>query len=300
MDQLLPMLPPQELAVTHTQRAEDPTSGHSGGADEEILLFAERETEKAGGVSPAGVSSQSSSPLREELAAQLAGVRTLLSAEFANAGEQGVCITCSFQAEDVLLLRLARELRPEIPVLFLDTGYHFAETYEYRDRLAREWDLNLTNLLPAQTVAQQESAFGLLYQTEPNRCCGMRKVEPLFAAVGRYQVWLTGLRREQARSRTELRVIDDFQLPGGKTVRKLSPFADWTTRDVWQVAAYFDIPLLSLYDAGYTSIGCQPCTTLPTDPNDPRSGRWAGKKVECGIHIQAAARPDVVSATPPS
>ena len=81
--------------------------------------------------------------------------------------------------------------------------------------------------------------------------------------------------------------MDDFTLPSGVVVRKLSPFADWTTRDVWQLAGHFNIPLLPLYDQGYTSIGCQPCTTLPTDPNDPRSGRWAGKKVECGIHIQA-------------
>ena len=111
-------------------------------------------------------------------------------------------------------------------------------------------------------------------------------MEPLFEAVSKYRMWLTGLRREQARSRTALKEIDDFQLPGGVVVRKLSPFADWTTRDVWQLCAHFNIPLLPLYDAGYTSIGCEPCTTLPTDPNDPRSGRWAGKKVECGIHIQ--------------
>ncbi len=223
------------------------------------------------------------------LDAKLGYVRELLRRELALApGEHDACLTCSFQAEDVLLLFLARELRPGIPVLFLDTGYHFAETYAYRDQMAAEWELNLTNLLPGRTVAEQEAEYGLLHHLAPDRCCGLRKVEPLFAAVAGYKVWLTGLRREQARSRTALEEAADFRLPSGVTVRKLSPFADWTTRDVWQLCERFAIPLLPLYERGYTSIGCEPCTGLPSDPNDPRSGRWAGKKVECGIHIEAA------------
>ena len=216
----------------------------------------------------------------------MARVRALLVRELSAAPD--ACITCSFQAEDVLLLHLTRELKPAIPVLFLDTGYHFAETYAYRDRIAEEWGLNLTNLLPAKTVAEQEAEFGLLYQSAPDKCCQLRKVEPLFAAVAQYKVWLTGLRREQARSRAALEEVAEFVLPGGVTVRKLSPFADWTTRDVWELCAHFEIPLLSLYDLGYSSIGCEPCTSIPTDPNDPRSGRWAGRKVECGIHIEPA------------
>jgi phosphoadenosine phosphosulfate reductase len=219
----------------------------------------------------------------------LAHVRELLARELsATPYENDACLTCSFQAEDVLLLHLVRELRPEIPVLFLDTGYHFAETYAYRDRITAEWKLNLINLLPAHTVVEQELEHGLLYQTAPDRCCALRKVEPLFAAVANYKIWLTGLRREQARSRAALEEIADFTLPGGVIVRKLSPFADWTTRDIWQSCTLYGIPLLPLYDVGYTSIGCEPCTTIPTDPNDPRSGRWAGHKTECGIHIQAA------------
>src|SRR5882757_5858651 len=229
------------------------------------------------------------STLSLELDAKLTHVRDLLQRELAAAPHaDDVCLTCSFQAEDVLLLKLAMELRPGIPVLFLDTGYHFAETYAYRDRIALEWKLNLTNLLPKKTVAEQEAEHGLLYQIAPDRCCGLRKVEPLFEAVGQYKVWLTGLRREQARSRAALEEVAEFALPGGKHVLKLSPFAEWTTRDVWQLAEHFDIPLLPLYDLGYSSIGCEPCTSLPLDPNDPRSGRWAGRKVECGIHIEAA------------
>ena len=244
------------------------------------------------GFTAENIRSKATKPVIDQTAAletKLARVRELLVRELAATpcGNEA-CLTCSFQAEDVLLLYLAREVRPEIPVLFLDTGYHFAETYSYRDRITAEWHLNLINLLPARTVVEQELEHGLLHQTAPDRCCGLRKVEPLFAAVAKYEIWLTGLRREQARSRAALEEIADFTLPSGVTVRKLSPFADWTTRDVWQSCALYGIPLLSLYDAGYSSIGCQPCTTIPTDPNDPRSGRWAGQKIECGIHIQTA------------
>ena len=213
-----------------------------------------------------------------EVNAKLDRVRDVLAREIT--GRADVCLTCSFQAEDVLLAKLAIALDPHIPILFLDTGYHFAETYEYRDRMAREWRLNL--------VAQQEAEYGLLYQSAPDRCCGLRKVEPLFKAVAQYRVWLTGLRREQAKSRAALEESALFTLPGGKQVLKLAPLAEWTTRDVWYACEQLSIPLLPLYERGYSSIGCEPCTSLPLDPSDPRSGRWAGRKVECGIHIQAA------------
>ena len=218
---------------------------------------------------------------------KLGHVRDILAREIAGKGD--VCLTCSFQAEDVLLTKLAIQFDPAIPVLFLDTGYHFAETYSYRDRIAREWRLNLINLLPAQTVVEQEAERGLLYQSAPDQCCKLRKVEPLFKAVAQYRVWLTGLRREQAKSRTALEEAALFTLPGGKQVLKLAPLAAWTTRDVWYACQQLSIPLLPLYERGYSSIGCEPCTTLPLDPNDPRSGRWAGRKVECGIHIEASA-----------
>jgi phosphoadenosine phosphosulfate reductase len=174
------------------------------------------------------------------------------------------------------------------PILFLDTGYHFRETYAYRDRIASEWQLNLINLLPEKTVAEQESAHGILYRSAPDQCCKLRKVEPLFKAVAEYRVWLTGLRREQAKSRAALEESALFMLPGGQQVLKVAPLAAWTTRDVWYACEQLSIPLLPLYERGFSSIGCEPCTSLPLDPNDPRSGRWAGHKVECGIHIEAA------------
>lgn len=221
-----------------------------------------------------------------EVNTKLDQVRSILQSEITGKGD--VCLTCSFQAEDVLLTKLAIELDANIPILFLDTGYHFAETYTYRDRIASQWKLNLINLLPERTVAEQEAEHGLLYQTAPDQCCRLRKVEPLFKAVANYRVWLTGLRREQAKSRAALEERAIFHLPGGQEVLKLAPLASWTTRDVWYACEQLSIPLLPLYERGYSSIGCEPCTTLPLDPNDPRSGRWAGRKVECGIHIEVA------------
>jgi phosphoadenosine phosphosulfate reductase len=212
----------------------------------------------------------------------------LLVREHVDGMPENICVTSSFQAEDMLVVHLVRELVPAVPVVFLDTGYHFAETYEYRDRMARAWNLNLINLLPEQTVAEQEAQFGILHQTDPSRCCGLRKVGPLFRELEKYQLWFTGLRREQAKSRAQLQVVDRFSLPSGRQLRKISPLTEWTAKDVWQYAGLYSIPLLPLYEKGYTSIGCEPCTGLPFDPNDPRSGRWGGRKQECGIHIQPA------------
>jgi phosphoadenosine phosphosulfate reductase len=220
-----------------------------------------------------------------EIETKLVRLRDMLSRELV--GSHRACLTCSFQAEDVLLTKLALEFDRTIPILFLDTGYHFAETYAYRDRIADEWQLNLINLHPAKTVAEQEAEHGLLYQSAPDQCCKLRKVEPLFNAIADYRVWLTGLRREQAKSRAALEESAFFTLPSGYQVLKLAPLVEWSTRDVWNACEILQIPLLPLYERGYSSIGCEPCTTLPLDPNDPRSGRWAGRKVECGIHIEA-------------
>jgi phosphoadenosine phosphosulfate reductase len=199
-----------------------------------------------------------------------------------------VVVTNSFQAEDMVVLHMVRDILPAVAVVFLDTGYHFSEVYAYRDRMKTAWDLNLINLLPEQTVAEQEAQFGILNQTEPSRCCGLRKVTPLFRALEGYGLWFTGLRREQAKSRAALTEVDDFALPSGRRIRKISPLAEWTTKDVWTYARTYEIPLIDLYEKGYTSIGCEPCTSLPLDPNDPRSGRWGGQKQECGIHLSPA------------
>jgi phosphoadenosine phosphosulfate reductase len=194
------------------------------------------------------------------------------------------CLTSSFQAEDMAVLHLLRKRIPDVPVLFLDTGYHFPQTYEYRDRLAKEWSLNLVNVLPAQTVEEQESAFGILNRSDPTRCCQLRKVEPLLGALEPFDVWFTGLRREQSPTRKNLKKVELHRLPAGKSLWKVSLLADWSWEQVWNYMNSNGISHLPQYDEGYLSIGCQPCTALPADPNNPRSGRWGGTKLECGIH----------------
>jgi phosphoadenosine phosphosulfate reductase len=188
------------------------------------------------------------------------------------------CVTSSFQADCVVLVHMLRALRPDIPVLFLDTVHHFDATYAYRDRLADAWGLTLVTLRAA------EPSPGL-WRTSTGDCCARHKVQPLFAALEEYDLWLAALRREQSPSRVALPEIASFQLPSGRPLRKVSPLLAWTTRDVRAYAAVHEIPLLPLYEAGYTSIGCEPCTVPPPDPKDPRSGRWLGQKLECGIHL---------------
>jgi phosphoadenosine phosphosulfate reductase len=221
-----------------------------------------------------------------ELDQKIQHARELIAGELAKPG--AACITSSFQAECVVLVHMLKEERPNIPVLFLETGYHFPETLEYRDQMTGDWSLNLVNLEAKQSVKEQETLFGILNQTEPSKCCGLRKVEPLFAGLANYDTWFTALRREQSPTRANLAEVESFKLPAGKTLEKVSPLAMWTNKDVWQYLSRYNIPALPLYDQGYTSIGCQPCTALPFDPANPRSGRWQGKeKLECGIHIQA-------------
>ena len=190
-------------------------------------------------------------------------------------------ITSSFQSECVVLTDLVRQVRPDIPVLFLETFHHFAQTLAYRDEMTAKYGLNLINLRAA------EPKIGL-WQTEGTKaCCDRHKVGPLFSALEDHDVWFTALRRDQSPSRANLKEVEPFRLPSGNSIKKVAPLAGWTARDVWRYAKDHEIPLLPLYELGYTSIGCEPCTSLPPDPNDPRSGRWQGQKLECGIHIEA-------------
>src|SRR5271163_4681988 len=155
---------------------------------------------------------------------------------------RNACITCSFQAEDVVVLHQVLKYRRDIPVLFLETGYHFPETLTYRDVLAAEWNLNLKNLSAKQSVAEQESQFGILNQTAPDRCCGLRKVTPLFEGLAPYDTWITGLRREQSPTRAKLEIVEAFKLPGGKELKKVSPLAMWSNREVWKYLEAHNIP----------------------------------------------------------
>jgi len=189
------------------------------------------------------------------------------------------CLTCSFQAEDVVVLHLLREMRPDIPVLFLDTLHHFVQTYTYRDELTQSWHLNLV-------ILRADEPSPGLWRVSTDDCCARHKVRPLFAALEAYDAWFTGLRRDQSPSRANVEEDESFILPSGKAIRKINPLARWSTAEVWAYAKANEIPLLPLYEHGYCSIGCEPCTSLPLDPSNPRSGRWGGQKLECGIHVR--------------
>lgn len=139
------------------------------------------------------------------------------------------CLTSSFQAECVVLTHLLLESKPDIPVLFLDTVHHFAETYAYRDEIADRWNLNLMNLRAAEPQPG-------LWRESTDRCCAVHKVGPLFAALEQYDVWFTALRREQSPSRANLQEIEPFRLPSGKIIQRVSPLASWDARDVWKYA----------------------------------------------------------------
>lgn len=215
---------------------------------------------------------------RDPIASAQAVIRQAL------AGAEHPCFTCSFQAEDVALLHLLKAEHPDIAVLFLETGYHFQAVTEYRDTLAGQWSLNLVNLEAAQSVAAQEAEFGLLHQFDPNACCARRKVEPLMRGLASHDLWFTGLRREQSPTRANLQPAELHKFPDGRSMAKASPLYDWTSSEVFSYLAANEIPVLSLYSEGYTSIGCEPCTARPEAGAHARSGRWGGAKLECGLH----------------
>lgn len=192
--------------------------------------------------------------------------------ERALATSQRPALTCSFQAEDVAVLHL---LRGRAAVLFLDTGYHFPDVLAYRDRIAGLFGIEVVNL---------KAEGPTLHPGTPAECCHQRKVEPLMAGLKGYDVWFTGLRREQSPTRANLQAEEQHRFPNGVALRKVSPLYDWTTAEVHAYLAANDIPELPLYAQGYTSIGCEPCTSKPQPGDHERAGRWGGRKLECGLH----------------
>ena len=193
-------------------------------------------------------------------------------------------LTSSFQTEDMVVLHMLRRHLRDVPVIFLETGYHFKELIAYRDRMVEEWGINLVNAMPSTTVAEFEGQFGKLHIVQPTECCRVRKVEPLMRSLEPFDWWFTGLRREQSPTRAGLKKVEDHRTPTGKQMKKVSVLADWIGSGCAKYAETEGIPRLELYDRGYTSIGCEPCTAIPEAGADPRSGRWGGKKLECGIH----------------
>lgn len=196
-------------------------------------------------------------------------------------------VSCSFQAGGVVLIHMLRRYEPDIPILFVDTGYHFPETLQFRDELATAWNLNLWTLAAGSSVGEQEAEYGPLNRTDPDRCCDLRKVDPLYRALDGFDMWFTGLRREQAVTRADTRPIERKLLPSGKVIDKVNPLAEWSWNDVVDYSRRHFLPRHPLYEQGYQSIGCAPCT-ISSSGTPGRAGRWAGlDKTECGLHIRA-------------
>jgi phosphoadenosine phosphosulfate reductase len=193
-----------------------------------------------------------------------------------------VAVACSMA--DAVLPHVVAAIKPWVDVLFLDTGYHFAETYGTRDAVETGMDVTIVDITPAQTVAEQDAAHGKdLWSRDPGLCCQLRKVEPLHDRLAGYEVWVTGVRREEAPTRSATPLVTWDEKNG---LVKINPLAAWTFDELLAYATKHQVILNPLLNDGYPSIGCAPCTRRVAPGEDPRSGRWAGlDKTECGLHV---------------
>jgi phosphoadenosine phosphosulfate reductase len=193
-----------------------------------------------------------------------------------------LCITSSMT--DAVIIDLASRVAPGIDVLFLDTGYHFAETIGTRDAVSVVYPVNVISVTPTTTVEQQDAELGpKLYARNPDLCCYLRKVVPLERALDPYDAWIAGVRREETDTRTDTKVV---QWDAKRQMVKVNPIVEWTQDDVDAYIAEHGVLVNPLVYDGYPSIGCRTCTARVAPGADPRSGRWAGTaKTECGIHL---------------
>lgn len=195
-----------------------------------------------------------------------------------------LCLSCSWQKQSSVLVHMVSELGLDVDFVELDTHLFFKESYETRERLVERYGITL--IVPeVLTIAEQHKREGPnLWETNPDHCCHIRKVEPLLKLLEPYDAWVSGIRREQSPSRAHARKVERSERYG---VWKVLPLADWSEKDVWRYILQNDIPYNPLHDVGYRSIGCIPCTR-PTRPDEEeRAGRWAGSdKLECGIHVE--------------
>lgn len=197
-----------------------------------------------------------------------------------------IVVACSFGAEDVVLVDMVHRIDPSIPLFYLDTDFLFPETYETRDRIIQQYALKPAQVIQVQSLLtpdQQAAQHGpALWSTEPDRCCQLRKVEPLTRVLKGYDAWITGIRRDQSPTRANAGLIEwdsKFQLV------KVNPLARWTWADVWTYIKVYEVPYNPLHDQNYPSIGCTHCTAPVASGEDPRAGRWKTfTKTECGLH----------------
>lgn len=194
-----------------------------------------------------------------------------------------ITFACSFGAEDVVLVDMLQQISPSTDIFYLDTDFHFKETYETRDAVAAKYGLEFVRISPLLTPEEQTQKYGEeLWKADPNACCNLRKVEPLTRVLGRYDAWITGIRRDQAPTRANAKKIE-YDTKFGLV--KFNPIANWTSDDVWNYIREHQLIYNPLHDRNYPSIGCEHCTRPVMPGEDPRAGRWSGtEKTECGLH----------------
>jgi phosphoadenosine phosphosulfate reductase len=204
--------------------------------------------------------------------------------------EGRIMLTCSWQMQSSVLIDMLHQLGADIRVVELDTGLLFPETYETRERLVARYHLDLERIDPRRTVEEQAVSEGPeLWRRDPDRCCALRKVEPLERALVGMDAWITGIRRAQSVTRRDAKVLE----LDARGVVKVQPLAGWTDEDVKGYLFAHDVPYNPLHDRGFPSIGCTPCTRAIRPGEDSRAGRWAdAEKTECGLHLPASGGPN--------
>jgi phosphoadenosine phosphosulfate reductase len=207
-----------------------------------------------------------------------------------HSGLERIAIASAFQTEGTCVVHMATRIRPDIPILFLETGYQFAETLAFKQKLTETLKLNVVDLVGEYSVERQASEFGArLFERDSEKCCELNKVRPMFEALRELDAWITALRRDSSPTRANALILDQYELEPDRWIVKINPVANWTRPDVWRYMKQHDLPHNPLYDLGYSSIGCAPCTRLRFAGEPERAGRWAGTpKWECGIHANTA------------
>lgn len=221
------------------------------------------------------------SAVAQELEPQ--GAEAVLRWAFQHFEQTEISLACSFGAEDVALVDMMTGIRPGARAFYLDTNVLFPETYNVIERIKGKYDVTLDQYLPLLTLEEQADRHGdALWTSDPDACCGIRKVEPLKRALGGLKAWITGIRREQSPTRANAQVVEWDAKFG---LVKFNPLVAWTDRDVWKYILEHGVPYNVLHDQGYPSIGCTHCTRPVKPGEDPRAGRWSGfQKTECGLH----------------
>ncbi|QYR22209.1 phosphoadenylyl-sulfate reductase [Paenibacillus sp. sptzw28] len=194
-----------------------------------------------------------------------------------------ITFACSFGAEDVVIVDMLQKISPKTDVFYLDTDFHFKETYETRDKMMEIYGMNFVQVKPELTPEQQAEQFGPeLWISDANQCCNIRKVQPLTKILSKYDAWITGIRRDQAPTRANSKKVE-YDTKFG--LIKFNPIANWTSEDVWNYIRTNNVYYNPLHDNNYPSIGCEYCTRQVMPGEDPRAGRWSGQeKTECGLH----------------